>query len=242
MNQTADDSFDAVGGRLCPKDITVPGQARERAFRQVAGSLSREALIPHVYTNAVLRAVRTIPVDWLAVVAMGFSLSVAIAAPTKPDFSGRWVIEPAPATSGSGAGAARTAATLVRGDMGSGWGPDITITQDANRLTVEYSFFTRYDMQAPLRFVYALDGSETINSVMMGRGVQKQPSKTVWDGDKLVITTVHGFAHPTTGKMMTAELKQTLSVESPASLVVETMRPGILGGPSSTTRTIYKKR
>jgi hypothetical protein len=40
-------------------------------------------------------------------------------------------------------------------------------------------------MQPALTFVYALDGSETKNSVMMGRGIQMQPSKTAWDGDKL---------------------------------------------------------
>ena len=103
------------------------------------------------------------------------------------------------------------------GDMGSGWGSNITITQDASRLTVEYMFFARGDMQPPLKFVYALDGSETRNSVMMGRGIQAQTSKTAWDGDKLVITTVHTFAHPETGQPMTIEVKQTLSLESPAS-------------------------
>ena len=64
-----------------------------------------------------------------------------------------------------------------RGDMGSGWGSTITITQDAARLTVEYAFFSRGDMQPPLKFVYALDGSETKNSVMMGRGIQGQTSR-----------------------------------------------------------------
>ncbi len=193
-----------------------------------------------MYTKAVLGAV--LIADWLSFAAMSLSLSVALAAPPRPDFSGRWVIEPVPGTSGSGAGAARTAPTVARGNMGSGWGPDIAITQDANRLTVEYPFFARYDMQGPLRFVYALDGSETINSVMMGRGLQKQPSRTSWDGDKLVITTVHGFAHPTTGKIMSAEVKQSLYLESPTSLLVETTRAAILGGPPSITRTIYKKR
>lgn len=180
----------------------------------------------------------TIGVGRLAFVA-SISLSVAIvgAARAMPDFSGRWMIEPAP----SGAGAARGGTPGGRGDMGSGWGPAITITQDASRLTVEYAFFGRGDMQPPLRFVYALDGLETRNSVMMGRGVQAQLSKTAWDGDKLVITTIHTFTDPASGKTMTAEVKQTLSLESPASLVVETIRAGILGGPSSTTRTIYRK-
>ena len=125
--------------------------------------------------------------------------------------------------------------------MGSGWGSNITITQDAGRLTVEYLFFARGDMQPPLKFAYALDGSETKNSVMMGRGIQTQTSKTAWDGDKLVITTAHTFTHPETGQQMTSEVKQKLSLESPNSLIVETTRSGVLGGPPSTTRTVYRK-
>jgi hypothetical protein len=125
--------------------------------------------------------------------------------------------------------------------MGSGWGSNISVTQDANRLTVEYAFFTRGDLQPPLKFVYALDGSETKNSVMMGRGIQVQTSKTAWDGDKLVITTMHSFAHPENSEPMKIEVKQTLSLGSPTSMMVETTRIGVLGGPPSTTKTVYKK-
>jgi hypothetical protein len=153
-----------------------------------------------------------------------------------PDFSGRWTSGPEPTATAPGAGGQRGA-----GDMGSGWGSNITITQTADRLTVEYAFFARGDMQPPLKFIYALDGSETKNSVMMGRGIQTQTSKTAWEGDRLVITTAHNFENPADGKPMKIEVKQTLSLESPASLVVETTRSGVLGGPPSTTRTIYKK-
>jgi hypothetical protein len=127
------------------------------------------------------------------------------------------------------------------GDMGSGWGSTITIAQDASRLTVEYAFFTRGDMQPPLKFVYALDGSETKNSVMMGRGIQAQTSKTAWEGDKLIITTTHDFENPANGQMMKIEVKRALSLESPTSLIVETTRSGVLGGSPTKTRTIYKK-
>jgi hypothetical protein len=167
-------------------------------------------------------------------------LLLVAGASAKPDFSGRWAIDPAPAP--PAAGATRGAPPVSRGNMGSGWGPDITITQDANQLTVEYAFFARGDMQPPLRFVFALDGTETTNSVMMGRGVQKQTSKTAWDGDKLLITTIHTFPDPATGRMIAAEVKQTLSLESPATLVIETTRAGVLDGPPSATRAIYKKR
>lgn len=168
----------------------------------------------------------------------------------RPDFSGRWTTEPDPATTTSAAGG-RAAGQPGRGagpgrgglvaEMGSGWGPTITIAQTPAQLTVEYVFFGRGDMQPPLRFTYALDGSETKNSVFMGRGRQLQSSRTSWKGSSLVITTVHTLADPTTGKPMTADVTQTLSLESPASLVVETNRAGVFGGPATTSKTMYRR-
>jgi hypothetical protein len=164
------------------------------------------------------------------------AVSLSIGAQAKTDFSGRWTSDPDPAAT-----PARGTAGAGRGDMGSGWGSPITVTQDGARLTVEYAFFGRGDMQPPLKFVYALDGSETKNSVMMGRGMQVQTSRTAWDGAKLKITTLHMLADPATGKPMTAEVVQMLSLESPTSLVVETTRSGILGGQATTTKTVFRK-
>ena len=163
-------------------------------------------------------------------------LAFGATAQTRPDFSGRWTSEPSSAGDGQ-----RNASGERIGDMGSGWGPNITITQTAERMTVEYMFFARGDMQPPLRFVFALDGSETKNSVMMGRGIQAQTSKAAWEGDKLVIRTTHSFGATETGQPLTSEVKQTLALDSPTSLIIETTRSGVLGGPSSTTRTVYKK-
>jgi len=163
-----------------------------------------------------------------------------VAAQAKPDFSGRWAVEPPAAAAGQD-GRGQRGVGPGRGDMGSGWGSLITITQDANRLTVEYAFFTRGDMQAPLKFTYALDGSETRNTVMMGRGAQAQTAKTAWNGDALVITTTHSFIDPASGKPAPFEVTQTLSLESPTSLTVETTRAGVRGGPTTTTHTTYKK-
>ena len=141
-------------------------------------------------------------------VAVVVLFAVSVMAQTKPDFSGRWTSAPEPTPAGGAGqpGAAPAGGGRV-GDMGSGWGPNITVTQDANRLTVEYAFFARGDMQPPLKFVYALDGSETTNSLMMGRGIQVQTSKSAWDGDKLVINTVHSFAHPETNEPIKVEVK-----------------------------------
>jgi hypothetical protein len=170
-----------------------------------------------------------------------------------PNFAGRWTTDPDPAASAAtqpgaargqapGArGAAPPGGGRGRGDMGSGWGGTITVTQDATSLTVQYAFFARGDMQPPLKFVYALDGSESKNTVIMGRGMQTQVSKTAWDGEKLVITTLHPMADPVTGKPATTEVKQVLALESPTSLAVETTRAGVMGGPATTTKTVYRR-
>jgi hypothetical protein len=76
---------------------------------------------------------------------------------------------------------------------------------------------------------------------MMGRGIQVQTSKTAWEGEKLVIITTHSFNHPANGQPAKVEVKQTLALTTPTTLVVETMRSGVLGGPPATTRTIYRK-
>jgi hypothetical protein len=166
----------------------------------------------------------------------------AVGAQARPDFSGRWTSDPEPSAAAAGGqrgarGGGRAGAR--GGDMGSGWGSSITITQDARQLTVEYVFFARGDLQPPLRFAYALDGSDTTSVVTMGRGEQRQTSTTAWDGGTLVITTVYPFTNP--GETLTGEIVRRLSLESPTSLVVEATRPGVMGGPSSTTRTTYRR-
>jgi hypothetical protein len=193
---------------------------------------------------------------WLAgAAAIGF-FATAVPAQERPDFSGNWTTE-AEETSGRGAqvGGARGArggqargqrgpggrGRARVGDMGSGFGPNITITQDANALTIVYPFFVRGDLQPPLTFHYALDGSETTNTVEMGLGIQEQISRTAWNGDSLVITTTHTLENPETGDAVPVEVRHVLSLESPTSLVFEVTRSGVLGGESSTTRTTYRK-
>ena len=156
------------------------------------------------------------------------------------DFSGRWTIEPAPAPAAPGGPGSGSAGT--RGDMGSGWGSTIVITQDAKHLAVETIIYSNYDMQQQPRLVYALDGSETRNTVMRGRGRQVQSSRAAWDGTTLRITTVHTLADPVSGKPLTMDVSQTLSLASPTSLLVEVTRSGVLGGKSSTTQTAYTKK
>jgi hypothetical protein len=76
---------------------------------------------------------------------------------------------------------------------------------------------------------------------MMGHGIQSMLSKARWEGNKLIITTVHTFTSPQNGQPATTEVRQTLSLESPKSLLIETTRSGVLGGAPSTSRTTYVK-
>jgi len=157
-----------------------------------------------------------------------------------PDFSGRWTLD-APAVATTPAVPGTPAAAATPGDMGSGWGSPLTITQDATRLSVEYAFFSRYELQPPLKFTYPLDGSVGRNAVMMGRGEQIESSKTQWNGQTLVIITTFDVVDRAAGKPFTVAMTRNLSLESPTTLIVEVTRPGVLGGPASTTRSIYRK-
>ena len=97
----------------------------------------------------------------------------------------------------------------------------MTIAQDATQLVVEQALFSRYDLQPPLRFVYALDGSETRNAVMTGHTTQERVSRAAWDGPTLRITTMYPSVDPVSGGAFTTEVIHRLSLDSPTTLVVE---------------------
>ena len=172
---------------------------------------------------------------WLTAV-----LPVTIPAQPPADFSGRWTLD-APAIASTPAVPGTPAAAAAFGDMGSGWGSTITIAQDTTRLSVEYTVFSRYDLQPPLKLTYPLDGSVGRNTVMMGRGEQIESSRAQWNGSTLVIITTFDVADRGAGKPFTAELTRKLWLESPATMIVEVTRAGVLGGPASTTRSVYRK-
>jgi hypothetical protein len=172
---------------------------------------------------------------WLTAV-----LPAVLAAQAPADFSGHWTLD-APAIASTPAVPGTPAAAAAPGDMGSGWGSPITIAQDANRLSVEYTLFSRYDLQPPLTLTYPLDGSMGRNRVMMGRGEQVESSRAQWNGQTLIITTTFHVADRAAGPPFTAELTRKLSLESPTILVVEVTRASVLGGPTTTTRSVYRK-
>src|SRR5262245_33829691 len=167
------------------------------------------------------------------------ALLPAVLAAQPADFSGHWTLD-VPAVALTPAVPGTPAAAAAPGDMGSGWGSTITIAQDTKQLSVEYVVFSRYDLQPPLTLTYPLDGPVKQNAVMMGRGDQVESSRTQWNGQTLVITTTMAIADRSAGKPFTAELTRKLTLESPTTLAVEVTRAGVLGGPSSTTRSVYR--
>jgi len=175
----------------------------------------------------------------LAAFAAGI-LATGATAQERPDFSGVWTVLAPPTGPGVGSGGSS-------GSVGSGWGESFALVQSAGALTLERAFYTRADLQPIMKFRYSLDGSETRNTVLMGRDMQAQVSTTAWEGDNLVITTVHTEPDAGDGQAVTCEVTQTLSLQPPRlaawppSLVVETTRCGALGGPPSTTRTVHTK-
>jgi hypothetical protein len=154
----------------------------------------------------------------------GAILCVFLAAPLSaqqaPNFSGQWQ-------------------RADDNDVGSGWGDVITVTQEGSRLQIEYALFARDDRQPPLRFVYDLEGRETHNDFMMGRGVQMQTSRAKLIGGSLEIMTSHELV--VQGRPLQSEVRQVLSLESPATLVIEVTHLGVLGGPPTTSRSVYRR-
>ena len=162
---------------------------------------------------------------WAALILLGLQ--------ERPNFAGRWISDPE---------AAPAQGRPARGAPGTGWGSNITVTQEGTRLTVEYPYYSRYDMQPPLRFVYALDGSESRSSMLIGNGRAEQIARASWEGGTLVITTTYITPHPTGRDVLRTEVVHRIKLDNPATLIVETTRAAALGGRASTTTTVYKKQ
>jgi hypothetical protein len=123
--------------------------------------------------------------------------------------------------------------------MGSGWGSPLSIIQRQDSLIVEYTVFSAYDLQPPIRLAYALDGSASPNAVMIGHATYTQRSTLAWEGSTLVITTTHRLPDPDPGASV--EVRQALTLVSATQLRVETTRTGVRGAGPRTTRTAYMR-
>jgi hypothetical protein len=162
---------------------------------------------------------------FVATLALVFAAAVSMYAQARPDFSGKWVMDPAsapapPAGGGGGGGGGRGG-----GGGGLGFGQEFTAKQDAKMLMI-----TRTQGDQTVTAMYNLDGSESKNTVAGRGGQQEQVSKAVWEGGKLTITTTVGQG----------EQKRVLAMEG-GNLVIEQTNPGRGGGAPTTATVVYKK-
>jgi hypothetical protein len=148
---------DAVD-RAILRDVDADGPRERRQDVRVVDDLVRDLSGGNVRTAAWLLAAASIA-------APGVSAEARRAQAGRTDFSGRWTLVPEPAG---------TPAARATPGMGTGWGPEISIAQDAKALTIEFPTFARGDMQPPTRLVYLLDGSQSRNTINSGRGPQEQ--------------------------------------------------------------------
>ena len=142
----------------------------------------------------------------IVVIAADFS------AQTQPNFAGAWKLDDAAAANGGGRSGTP--------------GPDLTITQSADTLTVQY-------MKAPgaTKLTYKLDGSQSKNVVAGRSGASaEQISKAAWAGNKLVVTTSTGAG----------EEKRTFALDG-EELVIDTSAPARNGGAPTVTKVTYKE-
>jgi hypothetical protein len=141
-------------------------------------------------------------------------MAAGLVAQAKASFSGEWKIVADPDSGGG------------RGEPGI----DLTITQSATAMTVEYR--AGGQAPAPVKLTYKLDGSVSKN-MMAGRGggaPTEQVSKAMWAANKLVVTTTTGAG----------EEKRTFAMEGD-NLVVETSVPARGGGAQNITKVTYKR-
>jgi hypothetical protein len=135
-------------------------------------------------------------------------MAADLVAQAKPSFAGEWKIV---------------------ADQGSP-GADLTITQGATAMTLEYK--AGGQAPAPVKLTYKLDGSVSKNT-MAGRGggaPTEQVSKAMWAGNNIVVTTTTGAG----------EEKRTFSMEGD-NLVVEASAPARNGGAPNITKVTYKE-
>jgi arylsulfatase len=167
------------------------------------------------------------------------SRSVALA---NPDFSGSWSTSEL------------SSINIINRDekpkiasLGSGWGDKISILQRSDNVEIERVVFVPREVQPLVTYHYSLDGSNTENSINIGRTSRPAVSSTKWEENRFVITTLYTYQDPVKKDWHESKMIQTLWLEAATGmpweprLIVETCRVGVQGGLTSTNRTVYTK-
>jgi hypothetical protein len=160
----------------------------------------------------------------LALLALVLSTSSLPAAQTHPNFSGTWVEDesarqttwPVPDAN------APKSRPLPRADL--------VVTQTGATLTTERKF-----MQSAVRYVYNLDGSESVNK----NGANTMTTKSTWDGQKLA-TQGTSFSVTSAGESLWI-VKETRWLDKSGAMVTETTHKDEEGKVNVVT-SVYRKK
>jgi hypothetical protein len=156
----------------------------------------------------------------------------------RPNLSGVWVRNdsvPGRTVATAGDAAFRT------GDMGSGWGTPLTLTQTAEKLTVVFDFFIPYDLQPKARYTYEIGGAEVKNTINVGNAPVDVRSRTAWQGDTLEITSKFPVPPGVAPNPNAPDLVQRLWLDAQGRLKVEARRQGA-GALVNSVLTTWTKR
>ncbi len=143
---------------------------------------------------------------------------------SKANFSGKWAFNADKSEMGQGGGR-----------MGMGGG-DLTVSQDANLLTVERTRQGRDGQTMNITSKYTLDGKESVNTMGMG----ESKSSATWSADGKSLSIVTKMAFERDGQSMEFTTTETWTLNSPASLTIVSKRNTPNG--EITTKMAYDKK
>ena len=141
-------------------------------------------------------------------------LTTVVLAQAKPDFTGKWTL-----TSPDAASAGMNPTSLA-------------VTQDAKTITLVAN-----TQVGEIKTVVNLDGTPAKSPIeIQGMSIDRT-TKSAWDGNKLVLTTVSDF------QGQTFETKQVWSLGADGTLTIDSTRPDFQGGGGPVTeKLVYKKQ
>jgi hypothetical protein len=173
----------------------------------------------------------------LAIVTV--SLGMSLGAQSHPDWTGDWVLNRdmtaglTDAKTGARASATGGGAVARGGAMMSDAAavtPEYRITVAADTVTID-----RVGAPTPQKYLYKLDGSESINTV----GTTTTRTKSHWAGASLITEGTREIS--TSQGKITATMKETRSLDNNGAMVVEMTRQ-VEGQAASTTYQVFVKK
>jgi hypothetical protein len=160
-----------------------------------------------------------------------FVIAIAVVAPQRPSFAGKWALDVAASSSaGGGRGTVDTAGGGRGGGLGLGPSAEALIVgQTAGTLTID-----ERRGEATTRVVYRLDGANA--EIRLGAGRSAGAAATAvsrWQGSRLITT----ITLPAAAGQDAVIYEESRWIEPDHSMVVEIRRPGL----TNFRRSIYRK-